>query len=268
MRKKQCACEVCGVTSEQKEIIFHKKSNMFLCGKHHAQMKNRGFIMDTSPYGIRDLNRYRIDGDTVCMEITDNHENVICEAKYDLCFLKQVSGRKWRRTEKNQAYYVATRAKPPEKAKHTTLHRYVATLAGWDIDGYEIDHINGDTMDNRLCNLRRVTRIEQLGNLAPKKENKLGIRGVSFDKRDNLYIVDFAYNNHRYYFHRFDDLSEAVYVRYLMEDYFHGDVVTSRHMSYMKPHLDKLTDLQKETLKEYVYSKITEERGCDLAQVC
>jgi len=202
------------------------------------------------------------------MELTDSHENLICETKYDLCFLEIVSSRKWKSTEKNHKLYATSKGKKDERLDHISLHRYVAELAGWDLNGYEIDHINGDTMDNRLCNLRRVTRVEQLGNLAPKKENKLGIRGVSYSTRDKNYGVDFTYNNHRYYFHRFEDLSEAVYVRYLMEDYFHGDVVTNRHMSYMKPHLDKLTDLQKETLKEYVYSKIAEERGCDLAQVC
>lgn len=202
------------------------------------------------------------------MEITDNHENLLCETKYDVRFLDAVSKRKWRRTEKNHKFYIATRATEDEHTKHTTLHRYIAVLAGWDIDGYEIDHINGDPMDNRLCNLRLATRVEQCGNLAPKKNNKLGIRGVCYAKRDDNYVVDFIYNKHRHHFRPFKTLPEAVYVRFLLEDYYHGDVVTNRHMGYMKPHIDQLSEAQKQSLREYVYSKLPAERGQDLAQVC
>lgn len=46
----------------------------------------------------------------------------------------------------------------------------------------EIDHINGDKADNRLCNLRPVTRSQNRMNVAAYRSNKSGYRGVSFYK--------------------------------------------------------------------------------------
>lgn len=268
MAEEQHVCEVCGVSDPRRRVCYRKKYGLYLCNKHALQLRKCGCIVDTSPYSVYDLNRYRVDGDVVIMDITDNHERLLCETKYDLCFLDQVSKRKWRRTEKNHAYYIATKAMEDEQTAHTTLHRYIATLAGWDIDGYEIDHINGDPMDNRLGNLRLATRVDQCGNLAPQRINKLGIRGVCYSKRDHQYKVDFIYNKQRHYFRHFDTLEEAVYVRFLLEAYYYGDVVTNRHMNYMKPYIDKLSDSQKQSLGEYVDSKISPERSCDFAQVC
>ena len=53
----------------------------------------------------------------------------------------------------------------------------------------EIDHINGDKSDNRLCNLRSVSRQENLRNLARRADNTSGHTGVSLSKRDGVFIA-------------------------------------------------------------------------------
>lgn len=44
----------------------------------------------------------------------------------------------------------------------------------------EIDHINGNKQDNRLCNLRNVTHRENLRNVRKSKNNTSGVTGVSW----------------------------------------------------------------------------------------
>lgn len=52
----------------------------------------------------------------------------------------------------------------------------------------EIDHINGNRSDNRLCNLREVTHKQNTQNLVnPRKNNTTGFAGVSFFKGTNKY---------------------------------------------------------------------------------
>lgn len=61
-------------------------------------------------------------------------------------------------------------------------HRVVWLL----VYGYwpdEIDHINGNGLDNRLSNLRNVTRQENTTNKPLQRNNKSGVPGVYFDKK-------------------------------------------------------------------------------------
>lgn len=55
--------------------------------------------------------------------------------------------------------------------------------------GCEIDHINGDRNDNRLENLRMVTRSENAKNKALNKNNKSGVSGVFFSKKLSSWVV-------------------------------------------------------------------------------
>jgi hypothetical protein len=47
-------------------------------------------------------------------------------------------------------------------------------------DGMEIDHINGDPSDNRLCNLRLATSAQQKMNKVVQSNNRSGLKGAYF----------------------------------------------------------------------------------------
>ena len=62
------------------------------------------------------------------------------------------------------------------------LYMYGAPAEGF------IDHINHCRTDNRMSNLRVVTNADNLKNRArATKRNKLGVLGVSFNKRQNCF---------------------------------------------------------------------------------
>lgn len=56
------------------------------------------------------------------------------------------------------------------------LHRVITNAP----KGMEVDHINGDGLDNRLCNLRVCTRAENRRNQNLRKGNKHGYKGVQY----------------------------------------------------------------------------------------
>lgn len=51
--------------------------------------------------------------------------------------------------------------------------------------GFEIDHINGDRADNRLCNLRKVTKSANQRNASQRVNNTSGVHGVNWKPKYN-----------------------------------------------------------------------------------
>ena len=77
----------------------------------------------------------------------------------------------------------------------------------------QIDHINGDGVDNRLCNLRPVTNRINSRNCKLRSDSTSGITGIHWCKRDKRWRVQINNQNKRVQFGNFDYLFEAVCVR-------------------------------------------------------
>ena len=74
----------------------------------------------------------------------------------------------------------------------------------------EIDHINGETIDNRLVNLRELTRKQNSRNKIPLVSNNTsGFNGVSWNEKHKKWRSDITYNGRKYYLGHFDDLENA-----------------------------------------------------------
>ena len=72
-------------------------------------------------------------------------------------------------------------------------------------DGAEVDHVNGNKLDNRRCNLRVATHSQNNQNKRLRRDNTTGYKGVCFDKRAGKYIAYINANGARTYLGYFDD---------------------------------------------------------------
>lgn len=68
-------------------------------------------------------------------------------------------------------------------------HRIAWMIGNGVLPVAEIDHINGDRTDNRLVNLRDVSRAENARNARMPRTNTSGRVGVYFDKRDKNWLA-------------------------------------------------------------------------------
>ena len=75
----------------------------------------------------------------------------------------------------------------------------------WPPKGYQIDHINGIKHDNRWCNLRLATPVQNL--IGRKMRNVTGFAGVN--KAGNRYQAAVSHNHKKIYLGRFDTPEEA-----------------------------------------------------------
>lgn len=76
-----------------------------------------------------------------------------------------------------------------------------------------IDHINGDILDNRLCNLRDVTPHDNARNRKIYNTNTSGICGVSWCKKWNKWVVKISKNKVSINIGGFGSLFDAACVR-------------------------------------------------------
>ena len=61
----------------------------------------------------------------------------------------------------------------------------------------EVDHINRDRSDNRIENLRWSTGSENMQNQGIRKNNKCGIKNISYDKKNDRWMFNKKINGKR-----------------------------------------------------------------------
>lgn len=130
------------------------------------------------------------------------------EAIIDAADLPLVEGRKWHasKTPIGRVY-----------ARHSVSHRggelMHRTITGAAI-GVEVDHLDGDGLNNRRSNLRVCTKSENLRNRAgASKNSKTGVLNVAPYKSDR-YAVRLKVGNRSLWFGCFSDLREAAVAAY------------------------------------------------------
>jgi len=85
------------------------------------------------------------------------------------------------------------------------MHRMVMNAK----PGQMVDHINGNTLDNRKCNLRFATRHENARNQKMLSRNKTGYKGVSWSEFHKKYRAYIAVNGKNIALGMFDDPKNA-----------------------------------------------------------
>lgn len=77
----------------------------------------------------------------------------------------------------------------------------------------QIDHINGIRSDNRIKNLRDVTKLENSKNQKRRADNKSGFCGVGWDSRVGKWQARIMANSTRKHLGYFDNLQSAIDAR-------------------------------------------------------
>jgi hypothetical protein len=106
------------------------------------------------------------------------------------------------------SYYAVGNLKNSEGVfKGKSLHRWLLDAP----KGLEVDHINHETLDNRLSNLRMVTKKENQQNRrsANSNNNSSGLRGVWFDKRNQKWRAHAKLDGRKVHIGYYDTMEEA-----------------------------------------------------------
>lgn len=132
------------------------------------------------------------------------------EVLVDIDDFETVAQYRWKASQSSCRWYAKRNARSGSTSRVLAMHRLIM---GAKI-GECVDHINGDSLDNRKSNLRLCTRSE---NQWAKRKNYKGsnskYRGVYWDKRDRRYIAQVTFKWKRYHVGSFTSEIEAARAR-------------------------------------------------------
>lgn len=117
-----------------------------------------------------------------------------------------VSQWKWYAAKEDNTAYAIRRVRVGKGRDTVWMHRLINNTP----DGLVTDHINGNGLDNRKCNLRQATHQQNMVNNKRWKGNSSGHRGISWHKGNKKWYAQITVNYKNLYIGSFKKLEDAV----------------------------------------------------------
>lgn len=152
---------------------------------------------------------FRIEGKTGYGTLPDSTTFL-----FDAEQIDKIKDIKWYRcyNKKYDATYITNRS-------GRVLHKFLVECPS----GYEVDHINRDTMDNRQCNLRICTHQQNQCNQALQKNNTSGVSGVSYYPPRSKFRARIKVSHQDIHLGYYSSFEEAVQARNVGMSYMFGE---------------------------------------------
>ena len=199
--KENKKCSICGSSNK----VCNTEIGL-LCGKHYCQFKRHGEIPTRTKY---DRNEIKEHVDYAVMTLYNNHSEPIAETIIDFDDVERIKSIKWC-LDKNG--YV-------KNSKGTYLHRFL-----FEETNLYVDHINGNTLDNRKENLRLCTNTDNLKNRVNiPSNNRSGILGVRYRADRHKWYAEIQANNVSHYLGCYIKLEDAINARKNAEIKYFGE---------------------------------------------
>lgn len=109
------------------------------------------------------------DDSIVVLRITQGQITIIDRAMYD-----KVKDHCWHASKSKNTYYVVSDIYDGHQWRGVRLHQLLMNAPR----GQFVDHINGNGLDNRLCNLRICNNNQNIRNSPRRADNTSGYKGV------------------------------------------------------------------------------------------
>lgn len=186
------------------------------------------------------LNKYTFEDDFVKLEI--GYKDTSYTTIFDKIYYEKISKYRWRISHKRNKKYVCSGSQS-KKNPTIYIHQLIIGKAPY---GYEVDHIDGESLNNLKSNLRIIDKSLNKRLLRVKSNNRTsGIRGVSYckSKGNNMtWKMDFTYEGFKLCSCNLKNIESAVFLRSLFEDHFNIKILKNNPLSekYLKSeYIDK-----------------------------
>lgn len=147
------------------------------------------------------------------VSLTKGFSTVVDDSDYE-----KISKHKWYASVVREGLVYAVR-KPQSGIIY--MHRIIMDAP----IGMEVDHIDGNGLNNCRQNLRIATHSQNMENRLPQCNNKSGYGGVSWEKRRNTWRVRVKVNGKEKYGGQFPNVNDAIKQCVKLKQVYFGDFV-------------------------------------------
>jgi hypothetical protein len=150
--------------------------------------------------------------DTIIVPLTQGRVAIV-----DAEDAERILTHKWYLAGRGYASRNRRASEPPDAER--LMHRIILSVP----PGFQVDHINGNKLDNRRANLRIVTNAQNNQNCGPHRGNSSGFRGVTWDKARGLWMASICADGCHFNLGRFATAEEAARARDRKAREVHGE---------------------------------------------
>jgi len=149
------------------------------------------------PISIRPI---RIEGNVAYVSLTRGYEAVIDADKAE--FIGQWN---WHASPSRSNVYALRSTEIKGKYIGFRMHRVLIGAP----DHLHVDHINGDSLDNRIENLRLVTNHQNCFNRKINSNSTSGLKGVTWNKKDQRWRAQIRFDGEKIFLGNYKCPNEA-----------------------------------------------------------
>lgn len=103
------------------------------------------------------------------------------------------------------------------------MHRVLAARFLPLTSDLQVDHENGNGLDNRRANIRLATPLQNVCNQGKQSNNQSGFKGVRWDTRGQCWRASIGYQGRKHHLGMFDTPEEAHAAYVAAAERLHGD---------------------------------------------
>jgi hypothetical protein len=162
----------------------------------------------------RNVRKIRVDGEIAYVPLTQGFESVIDSSDIHL-----IEGFNWYAMRQKQTVYAFRNEIIDGKASLVSIHR---TIAGHP-HGMQVDHRDGNGLNNRKSNLRIATHQQNNLNRRFSEKNSSGLKGVSWCKERNKWLSQIQIAGKSFNLGRFDTKEDAYNAYCAYSKKLHGE---------------------------------------------
>lgn len=157
--------------------------------------------------------------DTITIPLTRGYFMTVGTIDVDL------NKNKWHVAPDKRTFYALRTVKIDGKRKSISAHRVImARILGRELNRNEqVDHVNGDGLDNRRGNLRLAESCQNTRNSRLRIDNSSGYKGVSWKKSSQRWVARIMKDKRMIHLGYFDDPAEAYAVYCAAAFELHGE---------------------------------------------